>query len=127
MIFHFISKTICRFVHTSIMKQLDKSIFDRKISVLGLRIPNKHVSQFMKKLKNILLNKKRVQNVVATDQNNSTRLLLLDEKIQKFEDIPQEYKQFIDSQKIQCDAVKHTITLGYDHMKTGFFLIVELS
>ena len=85
----------------------DKSIFNKALQICALRVPVKRCSEFMKTLRSSLLNYPRQRNIVSDPsevvaaalphgtQADSTKLLLLNDKISSPAELPPAHARFV--------------------------------
>ena len=99
------------------MKILDRSAFERKIIVPGLKIDAKHCSVLLKQLNKCLLNQPKLKNVVLDTAANSTKkIVLLNPKVLLTEGEEELLKNCC------CEKVKYEVKLSYEYWSSDQIL-----
>lgn len=117
---------------------LDRSQFDKKVSLIALLIPASNSSLFMKQLKGHLLAMKKLRAVhtvptelshlfLTTSSTSSTstvdayRMVLLDPRYQSWSDLPSSVTQFLEGHGLTESnplVTRFSIVIGYAQMTT---------
>lgn len=95
---------------------LDRSSFDESFEVLAVRVPARQTGQFLKQLKNQLLNIARRKNVEAITGDTANHILLARSLEGDIARLPSAEKAWLDSQlgpEVRIESV--TVQLGYEH------------
>ena len=92
------------------MKELDRSAFETKIIVPGLKIDAKQCSIILKQLNHSLLNLPKLKNIVPDVESNSKRKIVL---LNPNFSLTEEQDAFLKS--CNCERVKYEQKLGYDY------------
>ncbi|CAB4483974.1 unnamed protein product [Rhizophagus irregularis] len=97
------------------MTVLNRELFRREISVIGVRIPTSLTAKFLKVLNKELLNQPKLRNVVNDPESNLSRIILMNLNVQSLDlaNLSSEAKDFINKEGL--GVVKHSIELKYDY------------
>eukprot|EP01023_Acetabularia_acetabulum_P030109 TRINITY_DN2835_c0_g1_i2.p1 TRINITY_DN2835_c0_g1~~TRINITY_DN2835_c0_g1_i2.p1 ORF type:complete len:804 (-),score=139.45 TRINITY_DN2835_c0_g1_i2:256-2667(-) len=95
---------------------IDKSKFERTINLKALRIPTQRCSTLMKRLRQFTLKRSKVRQVVVPlENNNDTRLILLDEQISQKDSMQDDgLLELLDGESFEVCG--YELKLGYEHL-----------
>jgi len=93
----------------------DTAIFNATREVVALRVPVKRCAAFMKSLQGCLLNYPRMRNIVTDEASadNSTKLLLLSDKLKDVSELPEAEAQFVSAEGV--GNTKFSFDLDYTY------------
>lgn len=92
------------------MMELDRSAFERKIVIPGLKIDSKHCSTLLKQLNKYLLNQPKLRNIVPDNEKNpKKKIALLNPNVV----LNGKHQQFLKS--LKCERVEYQLCLGYGY------------
>ena len=93
----------------------DKAVFNATREVVALRIPVKRCAAFMKQLQGCLLNYPRMRNIVTDDScaDQSTKLLLLSDKVGDVSELPQKEAQFVSAEGVASTRFAFELDYSY--------------
>ncbi|KAG2488861.1 hypothetical protein HYH03_012656 [Edaphochlamys debaryana] len=103
---------------------LDRNSFRQELSVLGLRVANRKLTELMKACRGFTLDRPRLKCIVADKgpdgaASSETKLLLLEEGV-ALEGLPEELRSRIEAEGAQ--AVPYTVVLEYGMLSTDAVL-----
>ncbi|RLN94459.1 hypothetical protein BBJ28_00005392 [Nothophytophthora sp. Chile5] len=107
---------------TMALPRLDKSLFQRTLQVVGVRVEAKKIGKVVKRLHGHLLNLPRLRNVVPDPtnpdpyRNSSSKLVLLNAKVLDAETLTPLSEELVEFLRTESLAfVQHAIELDYDY------------
>ncbi|RIA96453.1 Met-10+ like-protein [Glomus cerebriforme] len=97
------------------MTVLNRDLFRRDVSVIGVRVPTSLTAKFLKVLNKELFNQPKLRNVVEDPGSNLSKIVLMNLNVQSLDlsNISNEAKDFINTEGL--GVVKHSIELKYDY------------
>ena len=95
--------------------QLDRDSFTKTIDVVALRVAPKQCSDFMRRMRGHVIDRQRIKPILTPADDSSSRLMLLSESIgPDLAELPAELREFVQAEG--ASIVKHSVTIGYEHL-----------
>ncbi|GES76757.1 tRNA methyltransferase Trm5 [Rhizophagus clarus] len=97
------------------MTVLNRELFRREVSVIGVRVPTSLTAKFLKVLNKELFNQPKLRNVVNDPESNLSKVILMNLNVQSLDldNLSSEAKDLI--KKEGLGVIKHSIELKYDY------------
>jgi len=95
---------------------LDKSLFQKEVRIVCLKISAKYCSEFMSKFSEYSLKRQKMKRILDNPSDEKTKLFLLSENIRdtSLADLPEELRRFAHDKN--AEPIPHTLHIGYEHL-----------
>jgi tRNA (guanine37-N1)-methyltransferase len=97
----------------STIPSINKDDFKSTVRLLALRIPAKACTDYLNNFKDALYMRPKMKRIYDAPDDAQKRLLILSEKYQQIEDLPNELKEF--NAKYGGESQDYFLQLGYEH------------
>ncbi|EGG21911.1 tRNA (guanine-N1-)-methyltransferase [Cavenderia fasciculata] len=91
---------------------LNKEMFKRSISILGLKAPKSGLKTLVTEFKGFLFCRQKFKHIVDADTDEN-KVVLLSETIKNETELPERLREYIDKNKLQ--VVNHGVQLNYEN------------